>query len=151
MKLRPGDVLAYQGQDYAVEGVVTYQLGGKAYPLARAVVGGAGGAVHWIEPLMDAMDDRVLIFAEDRAAKFATPPPKTLSYKGKSFVPKLDGKGRATIVGTVPDRRAGESDVELWRYRAAGDVFVQIEKWPDRVVVLVGESVHKDMIDVRSA
>jgi hypothetical protein len=143
MKLRLRDIVSYQGKDHVVEGLLTYKIGGKSYKLARLV---DGARVRWMEPLTDAMDDRVLLFDEVADLDMTTPPPSTISYKGKSYVPRLTGEATVEVVGKVPDRFAG--NCELWRYRAAGDVFVQIERWSDRTVALAGESVHKDMIDV---
>lgn len=143
MKLRPRDVVSTQGRDWIVEGVCTYKIGGKSYPLARAV---EGGEVRFIEPLMDDLDDRILMLQEITDLHVSTPPPSSLSYKGRSYLPKLSGAGTCEITGAVAGRTAGPC--EIWRYRAAGDLFLQIERWPDRVVTLAGESVHKNMVDV---
>jgi hypothetical protein len=146
MKLRPRDVISYEGRDYVVEGVLTYKLGVKAYPLARAV---DGPDVLWIEPLMGDLDDRLTIFKEVRDLSLVTPPPTTISYKGNSYVPRFSGAATVTVEGVVADRPAGSCDV--WRYRAAGDLFLQIEKWSSKTVFLCGESVHRDMLDVLPA
>jgi hypothetical protein len=146
MKLRLRDIFSYQGKDYVTEGLVTYRLGGKAYKLARVV---DGNTVLWVEPLADDADDRLLIFAEIPPLDLSTPPPSTISYDGKTFLPKLSGPCTTELAGKVPDRVAGPC--ELWRYRAAGDVYLQIERWSDRIVTLSGESVHKDMVDVLPA
>jgi hypothetical protein len=143
MKLRPRDVISYQGQDFVVDGVVSYKLQGKSYSLARA---SDNDEVRWIEPLMGDLDDRVLLFKEVRDLPLSTPPPATISYKGSSYVPRLSGSTAVTIEGAIPDRTGTTCD--LWRYRAAGDLYLQIEKWPNKVVALAGESVHKDMVQV---
>jgi hypothetical protein len=143
MKLRPRDVISYQGQDFLVEGVLNYKLAGKTYPLGRAV---DGDEVRFIEPLMDDLDDRLLFFREVTDLRVGTPPAATLSYKGGSYVPRLSGVATVTIDGEVPDRSAGSC--EIWRYRAGGDVYLQIEKWPTRTVTLHCESVHKDMVTI---
>jgi hypothetical protein len=143
MKLRPQDVISYQGRDFVVEGLLTYKLGTKTYKLARAV---DGDEVRWVEPLVDAMDDRMLFFEEVTDLPLGTPPPPTISYRGASYVPRFSGKAVVDVEGSVPDRAAGACD--LWRYRAAGDIFVQIEKWPAKTITLAGESVHKDMVQV---
>ena len=143
MKLRPRDVISYQGTDFVVEGVINYKLGGKTYPLARA---SDGDEVRFIEPLMDDLDDRMLFFREVADLRVGTPPPATIAYKGGSYVPRLSGPATVTIEGEVPDRPAGPC--EIWRFRAAGDVYIQIEKWPGRTVTLHGEAVHKDMVGV---
>jgi Domain of unknown function (DUF4178) len=146
MKLRPRDVISYEGRDYVVEGVLTYKLGVKSYRLARAV---DGADVLWVEPLMDDLDDRLLVFREVRDLSLATPPPTTVSYKGGSYVPRFSGAATVTIEGVAADRTAGP--VEIWRYRAAGDIFLQIEKWPSKTVAFAGESVHKDMVEILPA
>ena len=143
MKLRLRDVISYQGQDFVVEAILTYRLGAKSYPLVRAA---DGDEVRWVEPLLDASDDRYLFFKEVRDLPLSTPPPATISYKGASYVPRLSGQATVEIEGTVPERAPGTC--ELWRYRAAGDVFLQIEKWPTQTLALAGESVHKDMVEI---
>jgi hypothetical protein len=146
MKLRPRDVISYQGKDYVTEGILTYRLAGKTYRLGRAA---DGDSVLWIEPLTDDADDRVILFREVKDLPVGTPPPATISYKGASFLPRFSGTATVDIDGVVPGRAAGTC--ELWRYRGAGDVFLQIEKWPILTAVLVGESVHKDMVEIYPA
>ena len=143
MKLRLRDIISHQGRDYVVEGLLTYRIGGKVHRLARIV---DGDTVRWLEPAMDDIDDRLLWLSEVTDLEMATPPPATIAYGGQSYVPRLSGQATVEVAGKVPDRFAGTC--ELWRYRAAGDRFLQIERWPDRLVTLAGESVHKDMVDV---
>jgi hypothetical protein len=143
MKLRLRDIVSYQGKDFLVEGLLTYRLGGKSYRLGRLV---DGATIRWLEPLTDDTDDRVLLFEEVTGLHIGAPPPSTVSYQGRSYLPRLSGQATVEVAGQVPDRMAGTCDV--WRYRAAGDLYLQIERWPDRMVTLHGESVHKDMIEV---
>ena len=146
MKLRLRDIVSYQGKDYVVEGLLTYRLGGKVLRLARVV---DGATVRWVEPLVDDSDDRLLILDEFAGLDLSTPPPASISHQGKTYLPKLSGQATVEVAGKVPDRLAGSC--EVWRYRAAGDVFLQIERWSDRTVTLAGESVHKDMVDILPA
>jgi hypothetical protein len=143
MKLRLRDIVSYQGKDFLVEGLLTYRLGGKSYRLGRLV---DGATVGWLEPLSDDVDDRVLLFEEVTGLSIGAPPPPTVSYLGRSYLPRLSGQATVEVAGQVPDRIAGTC--EMWRYRAAGDLYLQIERWPDRMVTLHGESVHRDMIEV---
>lgn len=143
MKLQIKDVVCHQGRDWIVQGVLTYKVGGRSLPLARVV---DGPDVRFVEPLLDELDDRVLLLSEITDLDTSTPPPPTIAYGGKSYVPRFSGTATVAVDGRVPGRSSGTC--EMWRYRAAGDLFIQIEKWPDRVVVLAGESVHKGMIDV---
>jgi hypothetical protein len=146
MKLRLRDIVSYQGKDFVVEGILTYRLGGKIYRLARLV---DGETVRWVEPLADDLDDRVLLLEEVTGLGVGAPPPSTVSYQGRSYLPRLSGPAVVEVAGKVPDRVAGSC--ELWRFRAAGDLYLQIERWPDRTVTLHGESVHRDMIEVLPA
>jgi hypothetical protein len=141
--LRPRDVLSYLGRDYIIEGVVIYRLDGKVHRLGRAV---DGDVVLWIEPLVDGLDDRVLFLTEVTDLDIATPPPQSIVYRQSVFVPRWSGIAKVEIAGQVPGQTAGSR--EVWRYRAAGDLFVQIEARVTGAVVLYGESVHKGMVDV---
>ena len=144
MKLRLRDVISYQGRDFVVEAILTYRLAGKTYKLVRAV---DADDAFWVEPLMNDADDRMLFLKEVRDLSLGTPPPSTISYKAGSYVPRLSGNATVEIEGNAPGRTAGPC--EMWRYRAAGDVFLQIEKWPSNLTVaLAGESVHKDMVEI---
>ena len=148
-KLRPGDIISYEGRDYQVEGVLGYKLAGKVHQLARGVDADNDDAVIWVEPLMGDIDDRMLVFREAGDVPLATPPPATIAYRGQSYLPRFSGGATVTVDGVTPGRTAGPCDV--WRYRAAGDIYLQIEKWPGTTVALAGESVHKDMLTILPA
>jgi hypothetical protein len=155
--IRPRDVISYLGRDYLVEGVLSYRLSGKVHKLARAA---DGDVVIWMEPLTDDLDDRVLMFSQVTDLDIATPPPASISYRGSTFLLRLSGRAQVEIAGRAPDRAPGPR--ELWRYRAAGDVYLQIEApvpaggsaagagaaAAGGTVILHGESVHKGMIEV---
>jgi hypothetical protein len=143
MKIQVRDVVSYAGRDYIVEGVITYQIGGTSFQLARAL---DGDAVLWIEPLRDDADDRLLILREIRDLEMSVPPPESICYHDLTYVQRLAGRATADISGQVPDRAAGH--IQLWRYRAAGDLYLQIEEGGGRVAMLAGESVHRGMIDI---
>ena len=143
MRINPKDVVSFAGRDYIVEGTVTYHLGGKSFLLARAV---DGEMVFWIETLRDDADDRLLVLREVRDLEITVPPPDSISYHDLTYVQRLAGRATVEIAGRVPERAAGSVDV--WRYRAAGDLFIQIEEGGGRVLMLAGESVHRGMIDV---
>ena len=143
MKLQVRDVVSYAGKDYIVEGVVTYQMGGKTSQLARAA---DGDIVLWIEPPRDDTDDRLLILREIRDLEMSVPPPESISYHELTYVRRLAGRATLEVSGQVPERTTGAAQV--WRYRAAGDLFLQIEEGAGRVSMLSGESVHRGMIDV---
>ena len=143
MKLQVRDVVSYAGRDYVVEGVIGYQLGGKGFQLARAV---DGDIVLWIEPPRDDADDRMLVLREIRDLEMSVPPPESISYHELTYVQRLSGRATVEVSGQAPERVGGS--VQLWRYRAAGDLYLQIEEGGGRVFMLAGESVHTGMIDV---
>ena len=143
MRIHPKDVVSFAGRDYIVEGTATYHLGGKTFTLARAV---DGDIVFWIEALRDDADDRLLVLREVRDLEIAVPPPESINYHDLMYVQRLSGRASVEITGRVPERPAGSADV--WRFRAAGDLFLQIEEGGGRVFMLAGESVHRGMIDV---
>ena len=142
--IKPKDVISYLGRDYIVEGVLTYKAAGKTTRLARAV---DDEVVLWVEPLTDDMDDRLLVLAEVQDLPVGTPPPPSISYRNNTFLPRQSGLATVEVAGKVPGRAAGS--FEVWRYRAAGDLYLHLEATPGGGrVVLFGESVHKGMIDV---
>ena len=144
IQLRTRDVVAYLGRDYIVEGVLTYKVASKVFRLARAV---DGDDVLWVEPLVDDLDDRLLMFSEVKDLDVATPPPQSILYRENAFLPRWSGRATVEVSGKVPtDRGAGAR--EVWRYRAAGDLFLHIEAGAGSTSVLYGESVHKGMVDV---
>ena len=96
--------------------------------------------------LRDEADDRLLVLREIRDLEIAVPPPESISYHDLIYVQRLSGRANIEIAGRVPERAAGSADV--WRFRAAGDLFLQIEEGGGRVFMLAGESVHRGMIDV---
>jgi len=143
MKLSIRDVVAHQGRDWIVEGIAAFKVAGNVYPLARVV---DGQDVRYVEPLLNDIDDRVLMLEAINDLQVSAPPPDSLSYKGQSFLPRAAGAAVVAVEGKMPDRKTGEC--QLWRYRAAGDLFIQIEQWDGKLIVLAGESVHKGMVDV---
>ena len=144
MKLQVHDAVSYAGRDYVVEGVVGYETGGESWQLARAV---DGDAVLWIEPpRADASVERLLVLREIRDLEMAVPPPAAIAYHDLTYVQRLATRVTVGVDGRVPERASGS--VMLWRYRAAGDLYLQLEEGGGRVAMLAGESVHHGMIEV---
>jgi hypothetical protein len=142
-QLRTRDVFGYLGRDYIVEGVLTYKVASKVFRLARVV---DGDTVLWVESLADDIDDRLLVFSEVSDLDVTTPPPQNIAYRKGAFLLRWSGRAAVEITGKIPDRAAGPR--EVWRYRAAGDLFLQLESTGTGTVVLYGESVHKGMVEV---
>jgi hypothetical protein len=143
MKIQVNDAVSYAGRDYLVEGVVTYDTGAETWQLARAV---DGASVLWIEPSHSDADGRLLVLREIRDLEMSVPPPSAIAYHELTYVQRLATRVTVSIEGRVPDRAGGS--VMLWRYRAAGDLYLQLEEGAGRVAMLAGESVHPSMIVV---
>lgn len=143
MKIRVGDIVGYLGRDYVVDGMLAFVVNGKGSRLARSV---DGDTILWVELIEDEADDRVLVLREVSDLDISTPPPQSILYRGAIYLPRLAGLATVEIAGKVPDRQPGAC--RLWRYRAAGDSYIEIQDWSGRVVTLAGESVHKAMIEV---
>ena len=145
MPIHIRDVLSFSGRDYLVEGTVVYRLAGKSSLVARAV---DGSAVAWVEYPADeagAAADRLLVFREVRDLDLAVPPPECIDYHRLSYVQRLAARATIEIDGVVPEHAAGA--LQVWRYRAAGDLYLQIEEGYGRLFMMAGESVPRGMID----
>lgn len=143
MRIQVHDAVSYAGHDYLVEGVVAYESGGESWQLARAV---DGDVVLWIEPPHAELAERLLILHEIRDLEMAVPPPSAIAYHDLTYVQRLATRVTIGVDGTVPERSSGS--VMLWRYRAAGDLYLQLEEGGGRVAMLAGETVHRGMIEV---
>lgn len=145
MSIHIHDVLSFSGRDYLVEGTVLYRVGGKTSVLVRAV---DDDAVVWVESPDDAARagaQRLLVLHEVRDLDVVVPPPECIDYHRHSYVQRMAARGTIEIDGSVPDHAAGAR--QIWRYRAAGDLYLQIEESGGRVFMLAGESVPRGMID----
>jgi hypothetical protein len=146
MNLKLGDSVGYQGIDFRVDDILTYDLAGRRLQLGRLV---AAGQVRFLEPPTSEVSDRVLVLAEVVGLDITTPPPAAIYHGGESYLLRLSGAALVTSAGTGPG--SVPDSCTLWRYRAAGDQFLQIEQWPDRVRMFAGASVHLDMLQIRPA
>ena len=145
MPIHIRDVLSFSGRDYLVEGTVAFLLAGKRSVMARAV---DGQTVAWVEfPDEETRPpaDRLLVLHEVHDLDVAIPPPESIDYHQLSYVQRLAARAVIEINGLVPDQSAGP--LQVWRYRAAGDRYLQIEEGHGRVFMMAGESVTRGMID----
>ena len=140
MKLHRNDRVGYQGIDYRIDDILAYALADRSFHLARLET---VGQVRYLElPASDA-DGRVLVLAEIMGLDITAPPPATIYHRGESYLLKISG------VATVTTADGDARTCTLWRYRAAGDQFLQIEQWPQEVRMFAGASVHLDMLEIR--
>ncbi len=146
MPIHIRDVLSFHGRDYVVEGRVAFLLAGRRSVMARAV---DGQTVAWVEfPDEEAHPpaERLLVLHEVHDLEVAIPPPESIDYHQLSYLQRLAARAVIEIDGVVPDHSAGP--LQVWRYRAAGDRYLQIEEGRGRVFMMAGESVPRGMIDL---
>ncbi len=136
--------MAYQAIDYKVEGILDYAFAGRMLRLVALV---ADTQTLFLEPIVTA--DRVMLLSEIAPLDIDPPPPATIFHQGESYLLKLSGDTEVTVTGQVAGRET--ADCRLWRYRAAGDQYLQIEQWPSRLRMLAGTAIHKGMLEVRPA
>jgi len=146
MVLHPNDIVGYQGIDYLVEGILDYSLAESSIRLA-CITG--NGQLRFLELPATSLADRLLVLAAIDGIDIDPPPPDTIYHHGESYLLRLSGSAQVAITGNVPGRQPGAC--MLWRYRAAGGQFLQIEQWPDALRILAGTSVHSSMLEVRPA
>jgi Domain of unknown function (DUF4178) len=142
MKLRLGDRVGYQGIDYQVDDILVYALADRSLYLARLV---GPGQVRFLETATSDASGRVLVLTEIKGLDITTPPPATIYHRGESFLLKVSG------AATVTDAGGDARICTLWRYRAAGNQFLHIEQWPEKVRMFAGASVHANMLEIRPA
>jgi hypothetical protein len=139
------DVLSFSGRDYLIEGTVAYLLAGKRSVMARAVDGETATWVEFPDEEARPPAERLLVLHEVRDLDLAMPPPESIDYHQLSYVQRLASRAVIEIDGVVPDHTSGA--LQVWRYRAAGDRYLQIEEGNGRVFMMAGESVPRGMID----
>jgi hypothetical protein len=139
------DVLSFSGRDYLIEGTVGYLLAGKRSMLARAVDGETTAWVEFPDDEAGPPADRLLVLHEVHDLDLAMPPPESIDYHQLSYVQRLAARALVEIDGVVPDHTGGP--LQVWRYRAAGDRYLQIEERSGRSFMMAGESVPRGMID----
>ena len=105
-------------------------LAGKRSVMARAV---DGRTVAWVESADEETHrpaDRLLVLHEVRDLDVAIPPPESIDYHQLSYVQRLAARAVIELDGVVPDHSAGA--VQVWRYRAAGDLLPADRRgaWP---------------------
>jgi len=113
--------------------------------MARSV---DGERTAWVEFPADEAGppaERLLVLHEVHDLDLAMPPPDSIDYHQLSYVQRLAARAVIEIDGVVPDHAAGA--LQVWRYRAAGDRYLQIEEGNGRLFVLAGESTPRGMIE----
>lgn len=152
--LRTGDILTYDGKDYVVEGVVSYDEDGHRW-LAGRIVDGA--------------DSRWVVVGMERGGSFIVRMATVLDdFEIEGYPPEvlLVGDVRFTIDkrGTATARMSGETGLgrgshsaggmdtvercRWWLYDTPGDDTLIVEQWSDEYRVLRGTKVNPAFIEL---
>jgi hypothetical protein len=150
--LRTGDVLTYEGRDYLVEGVVSYDEDGHRWCAGRMV---DGDDARWLVVGMERGGSLVArLVKEDESVDIEGFPPEVLLVGEHRFA--LDKRGTATArmtgdtgLGTAPAE--GIESVERcrwWLYETPGDATLIVEQWGNTYRVLRGDKIGPGLIDL---
>lgn len=143
VQLHAGDTVDYAGVAFAVTGVVSYRLPERTFRYACL----RAEPPLFVELPGNPGTGRRLLLSPIPPLDIGTPPPAAIYHGGESYLLELTGTADVAINGEVPGVRGPLCT--LWRYRAAGGRYLQIEAWPNHVRMLAGATVHESMIEVR--
>lgn len=151
-ELRTGDVLAYEGRDYLVEGVVQYDEDGHRWCAGRMV---DGDEERWLVVGLERGGSLVArMVREDASIDIEGFPPEVLLVGDTRFT--LDKRGTATAritgeTGLQDQPAAGAEAVarcRWWLYETPGDDTLVVEQWGDEYRTLRGVKVNPGLIDL---
>lgn len=148
--VRPNDVVQHGGQDWLVEGVVTYDEDGHQWRGAR-MVDGANEA--WLIVGLDrtpALDAR--LYRIDPSVQVGGHPADTITLGETTFTLAKRGNASAATEGSMGAFPAtGGARGRWWRYTAAGGRSMLIEQWGDTFRALVGDAIPVEEIELLAA
>jgi hypothetical protein len=152
--LRVDDVLTFDGNDFLVEGTISYDEDGHRWSAARVV---DGSNVQWLFVGIERAGSGALrLLTQDDATQISGYPPEVLVIGELRYA--LDKRGAATCslrgdlgaLGALKkDRPDGHVErVRWWLYGAPGDDTLLLEQWGSDYRVLRGKKVSDGMIDL---
>jgi hypothetical protein len=150
--MREGDIVVYGGQDFLVEGVISYDEAGHEWSMANIV---DGKDQHWLLVGLErsgSASKRLL--RPTKEVDLNGYPPEVLVVGDTRF--SFDKRGTATTslkgnTGTLGGGSEKSSSVHRcrwWNYQAPGDNTLLVEQWGDDYRILVGRSVSDTEIEM---
>jgi hypothetical protein len=136
--------ISYGGLDFQVLASLHYQLP-NCVVMMYQLMGPAG--MRYFEPELDKPGERALWLTEIPALEIDTPPPRIIDWQGRSYLQVWGGSALVRCEGDASPKTP--LTVWLWRYRAAGDEYLQIEQNEANIRMFAGPSVHQSMIEAR--
>lgn len=149
--LRPGDVLTYEGKDFLVEGVISYDEDGHRWSAGRIV---DGNDTRWMVVGMERGGAFIVRVAQVIDFEIEGYPPETLHVGDDRFVQDKKGTATARMAGDtgMGGNNAGGMDTVMrcrwWLYDRPGDDTLVVEQWSDEFRVLRGKKVNPALIDL---
>ena len=150
--LRTGDILTFEGKDFLVEGVISYDEDGHRWSAGRIV---DGNDKRWMVVGMERGGSLIVRVAQVIDLEIEGYPPEALHVGEDRFV--QDKKGTATArcsgdTGMGGTGNAGGMDTVMrcrwWLYDRPGDDTLIVEQWSDEFRVLRGKKVNPALIDL---
>jgi hypothetical protein len=136
--------VSYGGQDFQVLVGLRCQL--PNYLLVMYQLKGSAG-MRYFEPALDKPGERALWLSEIPPLEIDTPPPRIIDWQGRSYLQIWGGLAEVCNEGDAISKTPWT--VWIWRYRAAGDEYLQIERNEAGIRMFAGPSVHRSMIEAR--
>jgi len=144
--LRVGDIVQYEGEDYLVEGVISFDEDGHRWIGARL---SDGKTTRWLYVGMERMGSDSKRFLDvDSDLEITGFPPEAISIGPARY--RLDKRGTATAkisgdVGGLPGTEGlGKESVfrcRWWRYESAGGLTMVLEEWSGEFRALRGREL----------
>jgi len=142
LNLRVNDIFSWMGQDFLVEGKLTYRESGDVWWEHRLV---DGGDVRWLG-VEDDDELEVAMWQEIDLHVGEGGPPETLEWEGQSYRCVERGEARVTRDGKT-GRKEGLS-CRYWDYESSGDAMLCVERWGRSWEVSAGEPLSEGSYDI---
>lgn len=139
LKLRVGDVVAYDGVDFIIEQKYIYSSGGYywySYHLKDRV----GDKEQWISAEYD--DELIITLDEDLDMTVPKQAPSTLTYRNRGYRQCEHGHAQVTI-WHAGSAKPVTTTVEYWDYEGEDDdTTLGVERWDDETKVAISKQVE---------
>ena len=140
--LRVNDIFSWMGQDFVVEGKLTYQEGGDVWWEYRLV---DGGDVRWLTVEED--DElEVSLWEEIDLHVGGGGPDEHLEWEGERYRCVERGQARVSRDGRT-GRKEGMS-CRYWDYESSGETMLCVELWGNAWEVSQGEPLREGSWDI---
>lgn len=134
--LEVGDIVQYGGEDWVVEGRLTYYEGGYSwfdYLLQES------DRIRWLSVAEDDIVE-VAWMESTTALELSGEPPRQITFDGESYRRVGEGVARMSRIGTM--RRQPPENCRYFDYEGPGDKVLSVEDWDGELEVSVGRSIN---------